>query len=237
MIYAIIAAGEGSRLTEEGYTGLKPMVLLNGEMLIDRLIKVFVANSAESIIIIINEKSEALKSHLEQLQLDVPVHILVKDTPSSLHSFDEILKFKPDAAAMCLTTTDTIFEEAEFGAYIEAFQADTSNHGLMAVTSFIDDESPLYVDFDSNHNITAFSDTVTPTSTSVSGGIYCLRKEALNVARISVAQGVSRMRNFQKAILTNNLTLKAYPFSKIIDIDHVADIEKAQAFLDETSIF
>jgi hypothetical protein len=39
------------------------------------------------------------------------------------------------------------------------------------------------------------------------------------------------MRNFQRALITDGLQLKAFPFSKILDVDHAADIEKANQFL------
>jgi hypothetical protein len=39
------------------------------------------------------------------------------------------------------------------------------------------------------------------------------------------------MRNFQRALLADNLRLWAYPFTKILDIDHRADISKANRFL------
>ena len=41
MRYAIIAAGEGSRLHQEGIAVPKPLVTVAGEMLIDRLIRIF----------------------------------------------------------------------------------------------------------------------------------------------------------------------------------------------------
>ena len=44
------------------------------------------------------------------------------------------------------------------------------------------------------------------------------------------------MRNFQRLMISEGLNLKAYPFSKIIDIDHVTDIEKAETFLRETAL-
>ena len=41
MDYAIIAAGEGSRLVQEGVTTPKPLIRLLGEPMIDRLIRLF----------------------------------------------------------------------------------------------------------------------------------------------------------------------------------------------------
>ena len=56
MDYAIIAAGEGSRLVQEGVKWPKPLVQLNGTALIDRLINVFLKNDASSISIIVMKK-------------------------------------------------------------------------------------------------------------------------------------------------------------------------------------
>lgn len=39
------------------------------------------------------------------------------------------------------------------------------------------------------------------------------------------------MRNFQRQLVADRLHLGAYPFSKILDVDHASDIEKAEAFL------
>ena len=41
------------------------------------------------------------------------------------------------------------------------------------------------------------------------------------------------MRNFQRALVSNGLRLKAMPFSKVLDIDHASDIRKAELFLNE----
>ena len=54
MKFAIIAAGEGSRLSQEGVELPKPLVRLNGEAMIDRLIRIFNENGAEEICIIVN---------------------------------------------------------------------------------------------------------------------------------------------------------------------------------------
>ena len=39
------------------------------------------------------------------------------------------------------------------------------------------------------------------------------------------------MRNYQRALIAAGLHLQAYPFSKVLDIDHASDIAKAEAFL------
>ncbi len=232
MDYAIIAAGEGSRLAQEGVKWPKPLVRLNGVTLIDRLIDVFLKNNATSISIIVNEEMTEVQAYLKALRLPVPFYLLVKSTPSSMHSFYELSHYL-DGDKICLTTVDTIFKEDEFGNYIQTFLREGRLDGLMAVTDFIDDEKPLYVETDEELHIRNFLDKPEEGRNCryISGGIYCLRRPALGVLNDAISQGMSRMRNYQRQLIAEGLRLKAYPFSKIIDVDHAEDIEKAESFL------
>ena len=230
MDYAIIAAGEGSRLAQEGIKWPKPLVKLNGIALIDRLIDVFLRNNASSINIIVNEQMTEVQDHLKALQLPVPFHLLIKSTPSSMHSFYELSQVW-QGEEICLTTVDTIFREEEFSGYIQAFRQEKTLDGLMAVTDYIDDEKPLYVQTNEQLDIVNFLDRSNGECRYISGGIYCLRKPAIGVLKKAIDEGMSRMRNYQRQLIAEGLRLKAYPFSKIIDVDHAEDIVKAEAFV------
>lgn len=230
MNYAIIAAGEGSRLVQEGVKLPKPLVNLNGTPMIKRLIDIFLRCNATSLSIIVNEEMHQVREYLESLDIPVPFRLVVKSTPSSMHSFYEVSRHFEEGK-FCLTTVDTIFHEEEFKKYIEAFENDsTGADGFMAVTSFIDDEKPLYIDTDSDLNITAFKDAAWDGVKFISGGIYGLTPPALRVLENCMENGVSRMRNYQRALVDAGLKLKAFPFEKIVDVDHAGDIETAAAF-------
>ncbi len=230
MNYAIIAAGEGSRLVQEGVKLPKPLVNLNGTPMIKRLIDIFLRCNATSLSIIVNEEMHQVREYLEILDIPVPFRLVVKSTPSSMHSFYEVSRHFEDGK-FCLTTVDTIFHEEEFKKYIEAFENDTTGaDGFMAVTSFIDDEKPLYIDTDTDFNITAFKDAAWDGVKFISGGIYGLTPPALRVLENCMENGVSRMRNYQRALVDAGLKLKAFPFEKIVDVDHAGDIETAAAF-------
>lgn len=230
MHFAIIAAGEGSRLAQEGVALPKPLVELNGCPMIRRLIDIFLGCGAESISIIVNEEMTAVKEYVQSLSLPVPLHLTVKSTPSSMHSFYEVSRTF-ESGKFILTTVDTIFRPDEFARYVAAFDADDKADGFMAVTSFIDDEKPLYIDVDDNMRITAFLDKMQPGIKFISGGIYGLTPPALKVLEDCMEKGVSRMRNYQRALVEAGLNLRAYPFRKIVDVDHQADIATAEAFL------
>ena len=230
MNYAIIAAGEGSRLAQEGVAKPKPLVDICGEPMIGRLINLFCRCNAESISIIVNEQMTEVREYIESLSLDIPLNLVVKTTPSSMHSFFELSRVIPKGR-FCLTTVDTIFREKDFRPYIEAMEADERYDGMMAVTDYIDDEKPLYVQTDDDLNITAFRDERYDGAKYISGGIYALNEKAIDVLADCMERGVARMRNFQRALVDAGLRLKAYPMGKILDVDHAGDIEKAENFI------
>ena len=231
MKYAIIAAGEGSRLAAEGISEPKPLVQVNGECLIDRLIRVFLNHDAEEIVCICNDRSGQVAAHLSAIQRDglngrrVPLRFVAKHTPSSMHSFFEISKYLLDVPFI-LTTVDTIFSELEFTSYVEAF-----NHcacdGLMGVTGYVDDERPLWVEVDRHQQVTGFYDEQ-HNCQLVSAGIYGLKPSAIFTLNNCIARGDSRLRSFQRAMLSDGRRLQAWTFTKVVDVDHANDIRVAE---------
>ena len=231
MNYAIIAAGEGSRLAQEGIELPKPLVNLCGKPMIKRLIDIMMDCNPTSLSIIVNEQMTEVREYLESLKLSVPFNLVVRSTPSSMHSFYEVRRGF-GKGKFILTTVDTIFHAEDFRRYVEAFENDTEADGYMAVTSFIDDEKPLYIDVDARMDITAFRDKPFEEVRFISGGIYGLTQPALDVLCDCMDRGISRMRNYQRALVENGLKLKAFPFSKIVDVDHADDIATAEKFIE-----
>lgn len=246
MNFGIIAAGEGSRLVQERVAFPKPLVPLNGEPMIGRLVRIFQENGAGRISIIVNEQMTEVREFVENLrkEISIPVDLVVKTTPSSMHSFYELGKLLKGHGRFIVTTVDTIFREPDFSGYVKAYSdAAADVDGMMAVTSFVDDEKPLYVETDSEMNITAFLDKSAvdgdvkdaETREFVSGGIYGLGDKAVDVLDECLKNGVSRMRNYQRALVSAGLRLKACDMGKIIDVDHAGDIAKAEQFLTQNS--
>ena len=234
MRYAIIAAGEGSRLAQEGIGTPKPLVEVGGMMLIDRLLRIFIDNGASEVCVIINDRHPSPQEHLQGLlQKGWPLKYIVKSTPSSMHSLYELSPLLEGDEPFVLTTVDTVFREKEFRAFVAALEQLVSSgkaDGLMGVTEYIDDEKPLYVATDECLNIQAFLDNDS-NPRYISGGIYGLTPRSLKTLRACVERGESRMRNYQRALLADGLTLKAWPFGQVFDIDHASDIAKAEAFI------
>lgn len=239
MNFGIIAAGEGSRLAQEGVSYPKPLVPLNGEPMIGRLIRIFTECAAERIAIIVNEQMKEVQRYVEELQdrSAVSINLVIKSTPSSMHSFYELGRLLKGHGRFIVTTVDTIFRDDDFRKYVSAYEtAPNSVDGMMAVTSFVDDEKPLYVETNVNMDITAFRDipaeNIAPGDKEfISGGIYGLGDKSVDVLDICLRERVSRMRNYQRALVENGLKLKAHDMGKILDVDHADDIRKAEEFL------
>ncbi len=234
MRYAILAAGEGSRLMAEGVEVPKPLVEIGGERLIDRLIRIFLNCGAREIAIVINELHPPTYAYLSGLQQQgIPLRLVVKSTPSSMHSLYALAPLLEGDEPFVLTTVDTVFREAEFHAYVSQWQQLSVSgvvDGLMGVTDYIDDEKPLYVTIDEHLSIRSYLDA-DPEPHFVSGGIYGLLPKSLDILRACIEKGESRMRNFQRALVASGCRLQAWPFSKVLDIDHASDIVKAEKFL------
>lgn len=233
MLYVILAAGEGSRLYQEGCEVPKPLVRIQGETLVGRLIRVFVANGATRIVIITNAHHTDTEEYLRSLTLPIPLDIVVQTTPSSMHSLYALRDYLATEQTFCITTVDTVFTESEFTPYINTFRT-SGLDGLMAVTAYIDDEKPLYVQTTDDLTITNFCDTEEERCHYISGGIYCLTNQSLTTLERCIRQGQSRMRNFQRQLVADGLHLKAYPFSKIIDVDHRTDITQAEQLVEHS---
>lgn len=219
MTFAILAAGEGSRLEHEGVREPKPLIRIGGECLIDRLIRIFLSCGADKICVVVNSRRPEVKAHLESLACP-ELHIVVADTPSSMHSLLALSPVLGDEPFV-LTTVDTVFREEDFRRYL--------SEGDFAVTPWVDDEKPLWIDTDADGFITAFRDE--GPCPYVSGGIYRLTPPMMQVLEACIERGEARMRNFQRALLSAGFRLKAFPMERILDIDHRADIAKAESFL------
>ena len=199
--------------------------------MIGRLINIFLRCNAESISIIVNEQMTEVQDYLRALRLPVPLNIVVKSTPSSMHSFAELTHVM-QPGKFCMTTVDTIFREEDFARYVQAFEDDTVHDGMWAVTPFVDDEKPLWVEVDGQMGITAFLDRNNDGRAHlVSGGIYAMTDKAWPVLYDCLDRGVARMRNFQRALVAAGFRLQAYSIDKIVDVDHAGDIATAEKFI------
>ena len=221
MRFGIISAGEGSRLASEGFSQPKPLVPICGVPMVERLICIMQSCGADNIAVIVNGENPDTVSLLKSM----PVDLVVKKTPTPMHSLMELAPYL-EGDRFCVTTVDTVFSADRFRAMMEEF-SNTSFDGLMGVTSLIDDEKPLYVDVGADMMIRGFHDSQDGCR-FVSAGIYALKASALDVLKECVESGQTRMRYFQRRLLEAGMNLKAFDMGQVVDVDHVSDVLRAQ---------
>lgn len=220
----IIAAGEGSRLRAEGTTVPKPLVEVRGMPLIERLIESFLRQGITELACIINEADLQVKYVVEQRRFPVPIHFVVQTTASSMHSLFALEPYLRGGNFL-LSTVDSVFHEDEFGRYLQYSRQRRDADGILAVTKYIDDENPLFVELDEAGCIRSFSKA--DGSPWVTGGLYVLSSRIFDEIENVRRRGIERLRNLLGYLVTCGYTFEGYPFSKIVDVDHVRDIQVA----------
>lgn len=230
MELAIIAAGRSNRLKSDGIIISKPHVGINNVPLIKRLIDCSIQNGVDRIHCIINEESEDLKKYLLAEKFPVKVNLIVKSTPSSLHSFLELAPFIKDNY-FCLVMPDSVFSCNEFTKFILYAESQDNIDGIMAATNITDDEKPLFIEYNKDMYITRFSDFFIE-NCKVTGGLYYFSTRVYDEMRYALSVNMMHLRNYFRFLIEHGYKFKAYEFSKIIDVDHLSDNEVAEHFLE-----
>ncbi len=222
----IIAAGEGSRLSSDGISTPKPLVPVGGVPLIERLFQSFAANGISEIICIINEEAREVEKFLQK-RFALPVRVIVRSTPSSMHSLFALAPFLTGNGSFLLSTVDSVYKEEDFSDFVRHVRAHDSADGILAVTRFIDDENPLYVTMSPENRILSFKER----SPLVTGGLYAFSPTIFSEIDAARAAGIERLRNFLNHLIAENYRLEGFEFSKIVDVDHAGDIDVAEKLL------
>ena len=233
MTGCIIAAGEGSRLLQEGCSISKPMIKINGIPMVGRLLAILSDYGFDEVNIIINEYTDDVFRYLSDVKdsYNFKLNIIRKTTSSSMHSLYELSKTVHDKA-FHLFTVDSVFYKNEFQHYLKFCQNSTDKYdAIMAVTKYIDDEKPLYAEIKGVY-VTAFLDK-TDSPNYITSGFYYFNRDISYLLKKQVDSGSQRLRNFLRQLTAENFNIGYYEFSKTIDVDHIEDIKKAEIFINE----
>jgi NDP-sugar pyrophosphorylase family protein len=228
MKVGIIAAGEGSRLKQDGVSTLKPLVKVDGVPILERLLLQYHSTGISKAYCIINEESTAVKESIEGRRLPISVHFHVKTTPSSMHSLFELGQYLRDDFFL-LSTVDSIFDTGELEGFMACAQMRDAD-GLLAVTQPSDDDNPLWVEIGQSNQINAFR-RPTMAEALVTGGLYFFSPRVLDCQSKALSRNISRLRNFLSLLLEEGYLLRGYKFKKMVDLDHAVDIQQAEDFL------
>jgi NDP-sugar pyrophosphorylase family protein len=227
----IIAAGLGERLIRGGIATPKPLVPVGGEPMLGRVIRAAAGLGVSAVACIVNDLDPAVADYVRSTPWSIPIELLVRTTPNSMESFlalEPMLSQEP----FLLFTVDAIASQETLAGFVSRAVNRPQAAGVLAVTTFVDDEKPLWVALDQKARITALGSTACPTP-FVTAGFYYFLPNVFEVRRLAHSRNLTALRQFLGLLLEQGYLLHGLPVSKTVDVDHPEDLEKAEAFLRE----
>jgi NDP-sugar pyrophosphorylase family protein len=225
----IIAAGLGERMAREGISTPKPLVQVGGQTLISRVIRAAAAVGATSVVCIVNDLNPAVVPYLRSIPWPVSLELVVKNTPSSMESLFSLAPFLQKEPFLLLTV-DAVFGWAALQKFLARASALLQAQGVLALTRWIDDEKPLWVEVDRRHKVLALGENAR-TGRYVTAGYYYFRPDVFEMMDSARARRLNALRQFLGLLLERGYSLYGLPVSKTVDVDHPRDIAKAEIYL------
>lgn len=222
----IIAAGLGTRLSAS-HPGLpKPLVPLAGKPLCHWIAGSLKGAGASRITLLHNSSGRAIRESLSRGFPEVRWTFLEADTASSWESFRLVSRrLAENAEAFVMSTVDAIIPPAETRRFADACAG--AEAGL-ALTSFVDDEKPLWADVDEKGKVTALGDRASRRA-HVTSGLYYMTRAA--VRRMPEAARFTALRQFLGHLVDSGGLVHGHVLGKTLDVDRPEDVAQAERFL------
>ncbi len=217
----IIAAGAGVRLRQAGWTMPKPLVPVAGMPLIEHVIRNFLAAGISSLVIIVNEQARECADWVRLRFPDLDLEIIVKTTDSSLESFLEV-GGRLGSGRSLISTVDAWCPEEAFVTFVRTARLFPSHAIVLAVTPFVDDERPLWVNLDASGRVTHLGGD---SGDAVTAGMYLVPEQ---VRRMSPPPEVKRLREFLVWLLNRGEPVYGVSLPAVVDVDRGRDVSLAE---------
>lgn len=224
---AIIAAGEGSRLKSHSAM-IKPLILIAAKPLIYWVVFGLRSAGCKDIVVLTNSRGGEVAPYLTAAFPDVNFDFVTADTASSFESFRLVCQRLATATdgGFVVSTVDALIKTDDVKKFITECRASKAAAGL-ALTTFVDDEKPLWADVD-GARVTALGDDARRKDAVTCGLYYMTRKAATALPQ---PDRHSRLRNFWQALIASGETVMGVTLSKSLDVDRPEDLAAAESFL------
>ena len=218
----IIAAGEGRRLRRGGWSVPKPLVPVAGVPLVESVIRNFAAAGLTALTVIVNEQERDCADWIRRRFSHLDLRCIVKTTASSLESFVEVAQ-GPEPGRMLISTVDAWCAEVDFVRFVAAAARRPADSTVLAVTPFVADENPLWVNVDETGRVRELGGLA---GHLVTAGMYLVPER---VRRIRPEPGLGRLREFLVWLLRVGEPVYAEVIDTVVDVDRAEDVALAEA--------
>jgi NDP-sugar pyrophosphorylase family protein len=226
MNIAIIEADNSSCIKREGLKSSKHMMKVKGEYLIERIIRIGSINGVKKVFCVINSHEPELEHYLSTKNFGIPLELIAQDIGNSMHNLFALAPFL-SKEPFFLANIDSVFIESEFSEFVTYSLLQEDADGVLAVTRYNDDEKPLCVAMNDKDLILKFSNSKEGYNWAT-GGIYYFTHKIFDEIKYPLQAGISTLEKFLQLLILKGYILKGFSFSKIINVEHVADIAEAE---------
>ena len=227
----ILAGGEGSRLRADGVTTPKALVEIGGRPLVFRLVESLRELGCVTVTAAIRRSVLEEAVTLTRDARSAGLQVVPCDTPSSLHTLAQGLEAVAPGPILC-TMVDTVMRADDWRLLFQRADGllQDGADACVAVTPFVDDETPLWVTRRSDGLVRSFaSKPVTPAL--VTGGVYFLSSGIRELAPRVISLGVTRMRGFLSWLVEHGYHVATADVERIVDLDRGRDLAQAVTWL------
>jgi NDP-sugar pyrophosphorylase family protein len=233
MKVGIIAAGLGERLRQGGFVQPKPLVPVAGKPLIDYVLGAVADAGLREIACIVNEESRGIEAHCRRQWPELQFEFVRRTTPSSMESLFTLSPWL-QAERFLLLTVDAIFAPGTLRTFLAATNCRRSADGVLAVSGFVHDEKPLWVQLAPGGRITALGPSAQPVGRErglVTAGFYVFNPTIFDEIAAARQARFTALREFLGHLLARGYRLYGKRVSKTVDVDRPEDIGVAEAFV------
>ena len=226
---AIIAAGHGERLADAGIAGPKPLVRVAGRALVDHVLTAVVAAGIDTVACIVNDESAGVEEHCVQRWPEVSFAFVRKTTTSSMESLFTLAPLLGEEPFLLLTV-DAVFAPSTLADFVAASAPHATADVVLGITTFVDDEKPLWVRIGDDATVTALGVDAQPTPW-ITAGFYILSPRVFTEVEHARRSGFTALRLFLGHLVERGFGVVAVPVGKCIDVDRPEDMAAAEAFV------
>ena len=222
MIGGIIAAGQGRRLRDAGFTVPKPLVPVAGVPLIEGVVRNFLAADIRALTVIVNEDDRDCVEWLVERFPAVDLRGIVRTTASSLESFRRVLAAAPPGPIV-VSTVDAWCRPADFARFVDAAARRPADATVLGVTPLVEDEAPLWVTLDADGRIRRLGGE---DGNAVTAGMYLVPER---VRALVPPPHLGRLREFLAWLVTRGEMVYGETIEGVVDVDRLADVSLAES--------
>jgi NDP-sugar pyrophosphorylase family protein len=218
----IIAAGDGRRLRDDGWTVPKPLVRVAGVPLLDVVVGNFLAAAITPLTIIVNERAEECVAWAHTRFPGADLRFIVRTTASSLESFTRVAATDLPGS-MLISTVDVWCRPEDFAHFVAAARRRPPTASVLAITPLVADENPLWVTVGPGGRVVRVGG---PAGHAVTAGLYLI-PEALR--RRHPPAHLGRLREYLAWLVEQGESMYAETIERVVDVDRSSDVALAES--------